>query len=152
MNVTNVKLKGLEDKGKLKAIGSITLDDAFVVTGVSVFEGPNGLFVALPSVKGSDGKYHDSAYPLSKELRDEISRTVMGEYRREHDRDQVIEMMEHGGGENGNDLPFPDEPAASEPVQDRTVKTSIQEKLKDATEKVKAQTAKISEKVREANL
>ena len=152
MNVTNVKLKGLEDKGKLKAIGSITLDDAFVVTGVSVFEGPNGLFVALPSVKGSDGKYHDSAYPLSKELRDEISRTVMGEYRRERDRDQLIEMMEHGGGEKESNLPFPDEPETPEPIQDRTVKTSIQEKLKDATEKVKAQTAKISEKVREANL
>lgn len=152
MNVTNVKLKGLEDKGKLKATGSITLDDAFVVTGISVFEGPNGLFVSLPSVKGSDGKYRDTAYPLSKELRDEINREVMSEYRRERDLDQVIEMMELSGNEKKNDLPFPDGPGTPEQRQDKTMKTSVKEKLKDATEKVKAQTVKISEKVREANL
>ena len=148
MNVTNVKLKVLEDKGKMRAIGSITLDDAFVVTGVCVFEGPNGLFVSLPSAKGSDGKYHDTSYPLSKELREEISREVMGEYSRARDLEKVIEVMEHGGSE----MPFPDGPGTPEPIQNRTMKMSVQEKLKDAAEKVKTQTAKISEKVREASL
>ena len=152
MNVTDVKLITFEDRGKLKATGSITLDDAFVVTGIGVFEGPNGLFVSFPSVKGRDGEYHNSAYPLSKELREEITREVMSEYRRERDRDQVIERMELGGNEKGNDLPFPEGPRTPESRKGRTMKTSVQEKLKNAAEKVKAQTVKISEKVREESL
>lgn len=66
------------------ATASITLDDAFVVTGLSVISGSKGLFVNLPNRKGMDkdgnAKYYDTAFPLSKELRAEINNVVLDAY------------------------------------------------------------------------
>ena len=152
MKVTDVRLKALEDKGKLKAAGSITLDDAFVVSGVSVIEGSKGLFVSLPSVKGNDDKYHDTAYPLSKELRDEINKAVLDEYQKSMDLDRIIETVEIK-----KDLPDPDRPFAirfeDQPKEAaKPEKTSIKDKLKNATEKVSGQAIKNNEKIKEASL
>lgn len=80
MRVTNVSLKNLEGKGRLKAIGSITLDDIFVVKDVAVVEGNNGLFISMPSRKDSDGKYRNTAFPINSELRENITRNVLSVY------------------------------------------------------------------------
>ena len=149
MKVTDVRLKGMEDKGKLKAIGSITRDDAFVVTGVSVIEGSKGLFVSLPSIKGNDEKYHDTVFPLSKELRDDIRHSVMNEYQKTQDLDRIIETVELGIREESFDEPFSIGFKEPEP---KAEKTSIKDKLKNAAEKVSAQTTKNNEKVKEASL
>lgn len=153
MKVTDVRLKSLEDKGRLKAVGSITLDDAFVVNGVSVIEGSKGLFVSLPSTKGNDDKYHDTAYPLSKELRDEIHHAVMGEYQKSIDLDRIIETVDIGPRE----MPDPDRPFAIgfvKPEQEtaKQEKVSIKDKLKNAAERVSGQTVKNNEKTKEASL
>ena len=79
MKVTEVKLNILKD-GKTKAIGSITLDGEFAVSGISLREGANGLFVAMPGRKGADDKYYDTAFPLNKELRAEINTKVKKAY------------------------------------------------------------------------
>lgn len=74
----------LTDKGNTMAMASITLDDAFVVSGLKVMNGSKGLFVDMPSQKGTDKdgnvKYYDTAFPLSKELRGEINRVVLDAY------------------------------------------------------------------------
>ena len=67
------------------AYASITLDDAFVVHGLSIINGREGLFVSMPqqSYVDSEGekKYSDTAFPLSKDLRDSISSVVIKAYR-----------------------------------------------------------------------
>ncbi len=74
----------LMEKGNTMAMASITLDDAFVVSGLKVMNGSKGLFVDMPSAKGKDQngnvKYYDTAFPLSKELRGDISKTVLDAY------------------------------------------------------------------------
>ena len=66
------------------ATASITLDNAFVVRNISIMNGTKGVFVSMPSQKGVDGegntKYYDTAFPLSKELRDELSNVVLNAY------------------------------------------------------------------------
>ena len=90
MRVTNVNLKNLEGKGRLKAIGSITLDDIFVVKDVAVVEGNNGLFISMPSKKDSDGKYRNTAFPINSELRAAITDEVLSAYeeKKEDDADE----------------------------------------------------------------
>ena len=90
MRVTNVNLKNLEGKGRLKAIGSITLDDIFVVKDIAVVEGNNGLFISMPSKKDSDGKYRNTAFPISSELRAAITDEVLSAYeeKKEDDADE----------------------------------------------------------------
>ena len=92
MRVTNVKLKTLEGKGRLKAIGSVTFDNEFVVRDVSVVEGANGLFISMPSRKDADGKYRNVAFPINSELRGQIMKDVLEVY--EHGNMETIQEVD----------------------------------------------------------
>ena len=84
MNITEVKVFPREimegDAQKLKAYASITIDEAFVVRGLKVIDGKNGLFVVMPSRKLSDGTFKDIAHPLNNETRHTIEIRVLEEY------------------------------------------------------------------------
>ena len=82
MEVTEVRLS-LKDDERLKAFACITLDGCFVVRGLKVIQGPNGMFVAMPSRKKPDGTYQDIAHPINNETRQLIEGHVLSEYRRQ---------------------------------------------------------------------
>ena len=79
----SIRLISSQDSSKL-ATASITLDNEFVVRNLSVMNGSKGVFVSMPSQRGvdKDGKtqYYDTAFPLSKELRSDISKAVLDAY------------------------------------------------------------------------
>ena len=89
MKITNVCLKPLKDKGKLKAVGSIEFDDAFVVRGVAVVEGKKGLFVAMPHQKEDEEKYRDIAFSTDKELREEIAKAFLSAYEEKQEKEEA---------------------------------------------------------------
>lgn len=80
MNITDVRLKRVDTDGKMKAIASITFDNAFVVREIRVIEGQNGLFVAMPSRKTPDGEFRDIAHPITPETRELIQNAILKEY------------------------------------------------------------------------
>lgn len=80
MNITDVRLKKVSSDGKMKAIASITIDDAFVVRDIRVIEGQNGLFVAMPSRKTPEGEFRDIAHPITSEARELIQNAILKEY------------------------------------------------------------------------
>ena len=80
MNVTDVRVRKLLAEGKMKAIVSVTLDNAFVIHDVKVVDGQNGLFVAMPSRKTPNGEFRDIAHPISQEARDLIQSRVLEKY------------------------------------------------------------------------
>ena len=90
MKITNINLKKLENKGRLKASGSITFDDAFVVRGLGVVEGKNGLFISMPSRKDMQGKYSDVAFPINNDLRGQITEAVLSAYRESNEQDKEV--------------------------------------------------------------
>lgn len=52
MEITNVGVRLVtRASDRLKAFCTITIDDSFVVRDLKVVDGPNGLFVAMPSRK-----------------------------------------------------------------------------------------------------
>jgi stage V sporulation protein G len=80
MNVTDVRIRKINLEGKMKAIVSVTFDDAFVVHDVKVVEGQNGLFVAMPSRKTPEGEFRDIAHPISSSARELIQSAVLKAY------------------------------------------------------------------------
>lgn len=82
MNITDVRLRKLDNGSKMKAIASITIDDAFVVREIRVIEGQNGLFVAMPSRKIPSGEFRDIAHPINSETRQMIQNLILEEYRK----------------------------------------------------------------------
>ena len=80
MKVTDVRMRKLVTDSRMKALASITLDEAFVIHDLRVIDGNNGLFVAMPSKRTSDGEFRDIAHPINSEMRQEIQEAVMKVY------------------------------------------------------------------------
>ena len=83
MTVTEVRIKKIENSNTLKAYATVTFDNLLVVSGLTIINGNKGLFVSMPQNKSTDGKYHDTVFPLKKELRSEISTKVLDAYNKE---------------------------------------------------------------------
>jgi stage V sporulation protein G len=82
MEITEVRLT-LRHEERLKAFVSITFDNAFVVRGLKVIRGNEGLFVAMPSRRRKDGEFRDIAHPINNETRRMIEDAVLEEYERQ---------------------------------------------------------------------
>lgn len=80
MKVTDVRVRKVNNEGKMKAIVSVTFDDEFVVHDIKIIEGQNGLFIAMPSRKMADGEFRDIAHPINSETRTAIQEAVFVEY------------------------------------------------------------------------
>jgi len=80
VEVTDVRLRRVSAEGKMRAIASITFDDEFVVHDVRIIDGNNGLFVAMPSKRTSDGEFRDIAHPINSKTREKIQSAVLKEY------------------------------------------------------------------------
>lgn len=80
MQVTDVRIRKLDKIGKIKAVASITLDNAFVVHDIKVIEGDRGMFIAMPSRKSPDGEYRDIAHPVNSDTREFIQKAILKNY------------------------------------------------------------------------
>ena len=80
MNITDVRVRKTDPEGKMKAIVSVTFDEAFVVHDIKVIEGEKGLFIAMPSRKGAMGEYRDIAHPINPEMREIIQKAILEKY------------------------------------------------------------------------
>ncbi len=80
MEITDIRIKKVASEGKMKAIASVTFDNAFAVHDVKVIEGPEKLFVAMPSRRTPDGEYRDIAHPINSDMRNMLESKVLAAY------------------------------------------------------------------------
>lgn len=80
MQITDVRIRKIEGQTRLRAVASITIDDAFAVHELRVIEGKDGLFVAMPSRQANDGTFRDLAHPINAETRKQIEEVVLNKY------------------------------------------------------------------------
>ena len=69
----------LDTDSKLKAFADVSFSGV-VIKGFSVVNGEKGLFVSMPRHQGKDGKWYDTVYPETKELRKQLSEAVLEAY------------------------------------------------------------------------
>jgi stage V sporulation protein G len=80
MKVTDVRIRKINDEGKMKAIVSVTFDNEFVVHDIKIIEGQNGLFIAMPSRKMGEGDFRDIAHPINSEMRTRLQDAILSQY------------------------------------------------------------------------
>ncbi len=69
-----------DGESKLKAFADVNLA-GIVVKGFSVVDGSKGLFVSMPRHQGKDGKWYNTVYPTTKELKEQLSQAVLTAYK-----------------------------------------------------------------------
>ena len=80
MQITDIKVRKVSQEGKMKAVVSVTFDDAFVVHDIKIIEGHEKLFAAMPSRKAADGTYRDIVHPITSQMREELQNAILAEY------------------------------------------------------------------------
>ena len=80
MEITDIRIKKVASEGKMKAVASVTFDNAFAVHDVKVIEGPEKLFVAMPSRRTPDGEYRDIAHPINSDMRNMLESKDLAAY------------------------------------------------------------------------
>ena len=80
LEITDIRIRKINEDGKMKAVVSVTFDNSFVVHDVKVIEGKNGLFVAMPSRRTPNGEFRDIAHPISTGAREIIQEAVLRAY------------------------------------------------------------------------
>jgi stage V sporulation protein G len=81
MQITDIRVRNVAKEGKMRAVVSVTIDNAFVVHDIKVIEGDKGLFIAMPSRKTADGEYRDIAHPINSETRENLQTLILEAYK-----------------------------------------------------------------------
>ena len=93
MTITDIRIRKLMNDGRLRAVISITIDDMIAIHDIKVIEGPNRLFVAMPSRREENGTFRDVVHPISAEAREYLETSILEVYEKEVILQQ--EMAEH---------------------------------------------------------
>lgn len=80
MQITDIRVRKINAEGRMKAVVSVTFDDAFVVHDIKVIEGQDKLFVAMPSRKTPEGDFKDIAHPINAETREILHSSILKKY------------------------------------------------------------------------
>lgn len=80
MDITDIRIRKINLDSKMKAIVSVTFDNALVVHDIKVIEGADKLFVAMPSRKTPEGEYKDIAHPINSGMRDALENSILEKY------------------------------------------------------------------------
>lgn len=83
MQITDIRIRKMEKESKMKAVVSVTFDDEFVVHDIKIIDGDKGLFIAMPSRKGTDGDYKDIAHPIRSNVREKLQEMILKKYEEE---------------------------------------------------------------------
>lgn len=83
MEITDIRVKQISTDSRMKAVASVTFDNAFVVHDIKLIEGQGKLFTAMPSRKTPDGEYKDITHPINSEMRNMIEQAIVAKYEEE---------------------------------------------------------------------
>ncbi len=83
MQITDIRIRKIEKEGKMKAVVSVTIDEEFVIHDIKIIEGDKGLFIAMPSRRGSEGGYKDIVHPIRSTTREQMQTMILTKYKEE---------------------------------------------------------------------
>ena len=85
LEITDIRIKKVSTDSKMKAVVSVTFDNAFVVHDIKIIEGQDKLFTAMPSRRTPEGEYKDIAHPINSTMRTELESKILEKYRQLED-------------------------------------------------------------------
>lgn len=80
MNITDIRIRKTYSDNRLRALVSITVDYDLAVHDIKIIEGPERLFVAMPSRKDENGVFRDIVHPISAAARKMMESQILEAY------------------------------------------------------------------------
>ena len=80
MNITDIRIRKLYTETRLRALVSITIADELAIHDIKVIQGPERLFVAMPSRRDETGVFRDVCHPIRPQARQQLEQAVLEAY------------------------------------------------------------------------
>ena len=80
MNISDIRIRKVMQDGRLRAVVSMTVDDAIAVHDIKIVQGDERVFVAMPSRRDESGVFRDIIHPISPEASGEIEARIINAY------------------------------------------------------------------------
>jgi len=112
MNITDIRIRRTYQDARLRAVVSVTIDNDLAIHDIKIIEGPQRLFVAMPSRRDESGTYRDIAHPISPQARKQLEDAVLSKYKEYIQQNQIQELgsaltMESVPGMGTPEVPIP---------------------------------------------
>ncbi|MEG2174900.1 MAG: septation regulator SpoVG [Oscillospiraceae bacterium] len=82
MHITDIRIRRTYQDSRLRALVSLTLEGDFAVHDIKVINGPERLFVAMPSRRDEQGVFRDICHPITAIARQELEAQILDAYQR----------------------------------------------------------------------
>lgn len=80
MKITDIRIRKTYDSGRLRALVSLTIDNDLAIHDIKVIDGPQRLFVAMPSRRDEQGVFRDVCHPITAEARSNLESLIIEAY------------------------------------------------------------------------
>lgn len=80
MEITDIKVRKLFQEERLRAVVSLTFDNALAVHDIKVIYAHDRYFIVMPSRKNPDGSFRDIVHPINTEFRQKLETAVLDAY------------------------------------------------------------------------
>ena len=80
MEISDIKIRKTMHDGRLRAVVSITIDNAIAIHDIKLVQGDERMFVAMPSRREDSGIFRDIIHPISSNVREEIEEKILHAY------------------------------------------------------------------------
>lgn len=86
MNITDIRIRRTYQETRLRAVVSVTIDHDLALHDIKIIDGPDRLFVAMPSRKDDNGVFRDIAHPITPEARQYLEEKILSAYQEHLER------------------------------------------------------------------
>lgn len=86
MEITEIRVFKMENKGKLLGYANVVLNNSIVLRGIKIIDGTKGKFIAMPArldSKAIKPRFREFYHPINSESREIISNAVLQAYEKE---------------------------------------------------------------------
>ena len=80
MEISDIKIRKTMHDGRVRALISVTIDNAIAIHDIKLVQGDERLFVAMPSRREENGVFRDIIHPISASEREKIEEKILQAY------------------------------------------------------------------------
>ena len=80
MEISDIKIRKTMHEGRLRAVVSITIDNAIAIHDIKLVQGDDRMFVAMPSRREESGMFRDIIHPISSDIREQLKKKILCAY------------------------------------------------------------------------
>ena len=80
MEINDIRIRKILQDGRLRAVVSLTIDNAIAVHDIKLVQGDDRMFVAMPSRRDEAGMFRDIIHPINPEARNQLETSILKAY------------------------------------------------------------------------